>query len=229
MTDVLDERFAALTDRTDDGDWLDVRRRARQPHHRRLLLATVAALAGIAAVTALAASGGWIFSRSGTQVTGVTHVSFHGHTWTVSVSTGGGSRFCWHGEFTCFPFCAKLTGPRTESTCDHSLMPLPGKPGKAPLVVRRPLPFSAVRLRDGAGELWFGEARTDVARIVLSAGDGHAFTAQTVPAPARLQTRTRFWALPLPASHARTIAAYSASGVLLKQANVSRLWWFRRT
>src|SRR3954463_4991787 len=46
MTDALDERFAALPDPTDDGDWLDVRRRARRPRGR-LLLAAAAAVAGI--------------------------------------------------------------------------------------------------------------------------------------------------------------------------------------
>jgi hypothetical protein len=229
MTDVLDERFAALADPTDDGDWLDVRRRARRPHGR-LLLAAAAAVAGIAAVAALAATDGWIFSRSGSQVTGVTHVSFHGHTWTVSVSTNGRSRFCTHADSTCGgPFCAKLTGPRTESTCGIYLVPLPGKLGTTPLVlvVRRPLPFGALRLRDGAGELWFGEARADVRRIVISDGRGHAFTARTVAAPASLRTTTRFWVLPLPASYARTIAAYSASGGLVKRAKVSRLYWIR--
>lgn len=231
MNDVLDERFAALTDPTDDGDWLDVRRRARRPRGR-LLLAAAAVVAGLAAVTALAATGGWIFSRSGSQVTGVTHVSFHGRTWAVSVSTGGDSRFCRYSDQACTGgFCAKLTGPRTVSTCGIYLVPLPTVPRKhvaSWLVLRRAFPFGALRLRDGGGEIWFGEARADVTRIVLTDGRGGAFTAQTVQAPSRLRTTTRFWAVPLPASYARTIAAYSASGALVKRAKVSRLYWIKR-
>jgi hypothetical protein len=52
--DLLAERFAALTNRLDDSDWRDVRRRARTASRRWLLIPVAAAIAVIAAGSALA-------------------------------------------------------------------------------------------------------------------------------------------------------------------------------
>jgi hypothetical protein len=52
--DLLAERFAALTNQLDDSDWLDVRRRARTASRRWLLIPVAAAIAVIAAGSALA-------------------------------------------------------------------------------------------------------------------------------------------------------------------------------
>lgn len=52
--DLLAERFAALTNRVDDSDWLDVRRRARTAPRRWLLIPVAAAIAVIAVGSAFA-------------------------------------------------------------------------------------------------------------------------------------------------------------------------------
>lgn len=54
QTDLLAERFAALTNRHDDSDWLDVHRRARVSARRRLVLPIAAAVALIGAGSAFA-------------------------------------------------------------------------------------------------------------------------------------------------------------------------------
>lgn len=59
MTDILADRFAAITDLTDASDWRDVRRRARRGSARRpirSLLAAAVAGAAVAATPALAFS-----------------------------------------------------------------------------------------------------------------------------------------------------------------------------
>ena len=213
MTDILAERFAALADTTDDGDWLDVRRRARP--RRRWLAAGAAAAAAVAATAALAASGSWVFSHAGSKVTAVTHVSFHGATWTVAVTTGKAQ---W--------FCIRLTpggGAAATKGCGMSLLPLPAVIQRLEVATRTTpgFPFGGLRYGDGAGELWFGTARADVTRIAITDDRGQVHSAQTVGAPASLRTATRFWAIPLPSSHARSIGGYLANGKLVKRTPVS--------
>ena len=84
MTDILAERFAALADVRDDGDWRDVRRRARP--RRRLMLAATLILAGACVAAAIAAVGGWhLFDRGAGVVEATETVDLPDGRWTVTV------------------------------------------------------------------------------------------------------------------------------------------------
>src|SRR5436305_2399511 len=99
MSDLLSERFALITDPTDDSDWLEVRRRART-RSRLVAAAVVAATFALLAAAALAASQHWRFFAEGTTVTvnphtgsvahradvrAVTTVQYHGTPWRLTV------------------------------------------------------------------------------------------------------------------------------------------------
>lgn len=208
MTNALVERFAALADTTDDGDWLDVQRRSRRSR-RRFVVPAVLVAAAVLAAAALAADS-WLFPRTPDSVTAITHVQFHGASWRIYLTVTPDRAFC-----------ATLTRGATRRQpggCNVWVQPIP-------LVVRSSNTFTiklttppvdGLRHVDGRGELWYGVAQANVARISITDTKGHVTSTETVVAP---KTTRRFWALPLPSSHAMFISGYTASGGLIKRTS----------
>lgn len=192
MTDVLHERFAALADRTDDSDWLDVRQRAHG--WRRRLVAPLAALAAAAlAAAALAAGNGWLFRSHDRSVTAVSQVSLHGRTWRVTLTTrpvGGLSRLC-----------VRLSGPAGTTT---------GGCGKAPSRLLGP-PFGARHFDLDGGQIWVGATVGFTRRIGITGADGHVYSTAAVRAPQGTKTPFRYWVLAI-GTRARSITAFDAHG-----------------
>ncbi|HEY3962726.1 MAG TPA: hypothetical protein VGL84_09380 [Gaiellaceae bacterium] len=209
MTDVLAERFAAFVNTTDDGDWLDVQRRARRSRRRFLVSAVLVATAVCA--TAAFAANSWLFPRTPDSVTAITHVQFHNASWRIYLTVTPDRAFC-----------ATLTrgdARRTPGGCNIWVKPIP-------LIVRSTNsfhiqlatpPFDGLRHVDGRGELWYGVAQGNVARISITDANGHVTSTETVSAP---KTTRRFWALPLPSSHAMFLSGYDASGRLIRRTSV---------
>jgi hypothetical protein len=57
MTDLLEKHFAPLRNPSNDSDWLDVRRRARRPWRRAVLVAVVAATVALLVAPAFGVGG----------------------------------------------------------------------------------------------------------------------------------------------------------------------------
>jgi hypothetical protein len=196
MTDVLEVRFAALADRTDDSDWLDVRRRARG-RRRALAVPLAATAAAIAAAAGLAAGGTWLFSTHDRQVTAVTHVTLNGHTWRVEVSTRAGSwlsRSCLH--------LSRPGAPAVDGGCGPAFSRLLG-----PSV-------SARHVAVDGGQIWAGATVPFARRISITDTNGAVHTTRAIAAPRGTRTPFRFWAVAL-ATPARTITVYGAHGRLM--------------
>jgi hypothetical protein len=195
MTDVLLERFAALADTHDDGDWLDVRRRARR--WRRLAVPAAVVAAAAVAAAAVAATGGWLFTSHDRQVTAVTHVALHGQTWRVAITTGGRLRVC-----------VRLSHP-------GSLTVSAGCGGSA----TRPLPppFGARSFDVAGGQIWVGTTIGSTRRIAITDASGHVHTGVTTRAPRGAKTPFRYWAIALDSSTARSIAAFDPRGRVIRK------------
>jgi hypothetical protein len=193
MTDLLEARFATLADRTDDSDWLDVRRRARRPSRKWALIAAAAA-AAIVAAASLAAGSAWLFSSHDRQVTAVTHVSLHGHTWRVALTTRAGN---WLSRL-----CVELSRPGAPA--------LSG--GCAPAFSRLVGPPLGARHFDvDGGQIWTGAIAGFARRISITDTRGHVHTTRAIAAPPGTKTLFRYWAIAL-AAPARSIAVYGAHG-----------------
>jgi hypothetical protein len=192
MTDVLIERFAALADTTNDGDWLDVRRRARRGRSRYAVPA-LAAAAAVVAAAALAAGGGWLFSARNREVTAVTHVQLHGQDWRVSVTTGGRLRFCVRAS--------QAGNPALSTGCS-------GKPG------RMGPPFGARHLDVTGGQIWVGATVGFTRRIAITDTAGKVHTATAVRGT---KTPFRYWIIALDGTNAQSIAAYDARGRVIRK------------
>jgi hypothetical protein len=196
MTDVLEARFAALTDRTDDSDWLDVRRRARR-RRRGYALPVAAAVAAVIAAAGLAASGTWLFSSHDREVTAVTHVTLHGHVWRVALSTNARRRL---GRV-----CVRVTragAPTTDGGCVWSTSRILG-------------PALGARHFDvEGGQIWTGATVGFARKVVITDTSGHTHTTNTIAAPRGTKTPFRYWALALD-TPARSISVYGANGRVL--------------
>jgi hypothetical protein len=193
MTDILLERFTAVADRTDDSDWLDVRRRAHGRRRRRAV-GPIAALATTAAVAAaaLAAGNGWIFRSHDRSVTAASDVSLHGRTWHVTLTMrpfGGLSRLC-----------VRLSSSGSPAVA--------GGCGKAPSRLLGP-PFGARHFDVDGGQIWVGATIGFTRRI--AGADGHVYSTAAIRAPRGTKTPFRYWALAV-GSRARSITAYDARG-----------------
>jgi hypothetical protein len=215
MTDILAERFAAIADTTSTGDWLDVRRRARRPR-RHVALAITAAAAAVAAAAALAAGGGWLFTKHGVLTTGATQVQFHGKNYTLhALLLGQGRMFCLE-----LSEGSRMRLPAIASGCGVSTLTIKGLPQR----LLRPsaptgLPFGAKNWDQGGGQVWFGDARPDVASIEIVDANGRTVRAQTA-APPTAKTAFRLWVIALPSSTGRTIAGYDAHGKLVLRRSI---------
>jgi hypothetical protein len=213
MTDILGERLGALADFTDDGDWLEVERRARRPR-RRVALAAVLAAAVLTAA-ALAATGTWRFARSGSEVRATSSVAFQGRRWHVTVSSG-----------TAHSFCVRLGRPNgavAAQGCGVFLVRLSRvvRDLHTNAIPRFAQPFGGLRYRLGNGEIWFGTARSTVAEIRITDDRGAVHRTRTVTAPASLHTSLRFWVLALDPGTGRRIDGYGRDGRLVARVAVS--------
>lgn len=193
MTELLEARFAALADRTDDSDWLDVRRRARR-RRRGLALPAAAAAAAIVAAASLAAGGTWLFSSHDRQVTAVTHVSLNGHTWRVALTLRAGN---WQSRL-----CVQLSRPGAPA--------ISGGCGPAASRLVGP-PFGARRFGVDGGQIWTGATVGFARRISITDTRGQVYTARAIAAPRGTKTPFRYWALALKAP-ARSISVTGANG-----------------
>ena len=197
MTDLLEARFAALADGVDDSDWLDVRRRARR-RSRGLALPFAAAGAAIAAAAALGAGGNWLFSSHDRQVTAVTHVSLHGHSWRIVLTTHEGN---WLS-----PLCVSLARPGMaviDGGCRGWALSRLGGPS-----------FGARHFEVEGGQIWTGATVPFARRIVITDTRGIVHSTRAIAAPHGTKTPFRYWAIALD-TRARSIAVYGARGRVL--------------
>jgi hypothetical protein len=74
----------------------------------------------------------------------------------------------------------------------------------------------AASYRTRAGEVWFGDARPGVTRIVLENARSRRFIAAAALPPKRFPSSFRFWVVAVPHTHATTIYAYDAHGRLVE-------------
>jgi hypothetical protein len=197
MTDLLEVRFAALADRADDSDWLDVRRRARR-RTRRFALPMAAAGAAIVAAAALGAGGTWLFSSHDRQVTAVTHVSLHGQSWRIVLTTHAGS---WLS-----PLCVTLSRPGVAAING-------GCRGWALSRIGGPT-FGARHFEVEGGQIWTGATVPFARQIVITDTQGIVHSTRAIAAPRGTKTSFRYWAIALDA-RARSIAVYGEHGRVL--------------
>ena len=198
MTDLLEARFAALSDANDDSDWLDVRRRARR-RSRRLALPAASAAAAIVAAAALGAGGTWLFSAHDHRVTAVTHVTLHGQAWRVALTTRAGS---WLSRL-----CVQLTRP-DGTTVDG---------GCGPAFSRLLGPASGARhFSVDGGQIWTGATAPFARTIAITDTQGRVYRARAIPAPRGTKTPFRYWAVALE-SPARSVAVYGADGRVIRK------------
>lgn len=198
MIDPLAERFFPLEDLEDDSDWLDVRRRARRT--KPIVLIVIVAVAVVVAAAALAAANTWVTAPQYGQPTGERTVTFHGHRYTIKLSLlDRGGRF--------FAMLLYDHGDRRDE--------LVASYGGGFLPVAHPPTVSPASYRSGGGEIWYGDARAKVARVVVVDVHGRRFSADTSAVQARFGARFRFWSLPLQSSYARAILGYDAGGDLV--------------
>lgn len=190
MTDVLFERFSALAE-PGDGDWSEVRRRARRAR-LRVAVPAAAAAAAIVAAAALAATGGWVFSTRDRHVTAKTQITLAGRTYHVSMSTRGAGRLC---------FDVSASGAATSVGCRGS----GGQPRLGP-------PFGGLRLDVPGGQIWMGATVGFARRISITDVSGRVHSTQTIAAPHGTKTPFRYWAIALAGTKARSITAYDAKG-----------------
>ncbi|HEY2328051.1 MAG TPA: hypothetical protein VGH52_11265 [Gaiellaceae bacterium] len=212
MTDVLAERFAALADQRDDSSWLDVRRRARV-RRGRATAAVVAVAAVVCVAGAYAAASTWLFHHGPDSIDATTHVQFHGVDWKIYLSVTPDRAFC-----------AALTRPGQKvkpGGCNLWVQPIPlfVQGGKSFKLVLSTPPFDGLRYVDGRGELWYGVAQANITHIAITDTSGRVRSTATAAPPHAGTSARRFWALPLPSSHAMFISGYDAKGQLVKRTN----------
>jgi hypothetical protein len=203
MTDLLAERFALLADTTDDSDWLDVRRRARRARRFALPVAALVAAALVGA-TALAAGGGWLFKGRGGEVTATRTLFFRGTTYRLTVNKLAGDLVCTHLDDS--------QGRRLATGCGVPVL------GEKPAYHRPhvpPIPLSFATSNFGVavpgGEIWFGAARSNVARVTLRNAAGRMLATGTTAAPPSLKTKLRFWSIATRV-HGLDLTAYNFAG-----------------
>jgi hypothetical protein len=193
MTDVLQERISAIADRTDDSDWLDVKRRASR-RRRRFVGPAAALVAAAVTAAAVAAGNGWLFHSHDRSVTAVTRVSLHGVAWRVTLTTrpvGGLARLCVR--------LSSAAGATVSGGC-----------GRAPSRLLGP-PFGARHFDIEGGQIWVGAAVGFTRRIAITSADGRVSSTRAITAPRGTKTPFRYWAVAID-SPARSITAYDARG-----------------
>jgi hypothetical protein len=218
MTDLLAERFAAVVE-PGQHDWADVLQRARR-HRRRFAIATVVVAATLVTAAAVAAVGGWLFTKQGDITNGQTSVQFHGVKYTVYAEVGSGGRDLSLVLVKGKPSLAGVEQPLAFASGNYVLA-APGVPAE-PALSDPPAPsgppIAGTAYARGGGEIVFGDARPDVGRVELRDRKGHTFSTATAAAPLQFQDAFRVWAIALPSSSAVAIAAYDQRGKLMSRA-----------
>ena len=218
MTDLLAERFAALVE-PGEKDWAEVLQRAR-PHRRRATIASVTVAAAFITAAAVAAAGGWLFTKHGDSVSGQTSVQFHGAKYTVWADVVSGGRYL--SLVLSKDKQALAPGELGVAFSSGSyVLAAPGVPAE-PVLPNPPAPsgppIAGTAYVRGGGEIVFGDARPDVGRVELRDRKGHAFSTATAAAPLQFQDAFRVWVIALPSSTAVTISAYDHHGKLMMRA-----------
>jgi hypothetical protein len=201
MTDPLAERFLTLAEADDGPDWRDVRRRAQRP--RGIVFVVVIAVAAIVAAAALSAGQTWVFGSHWGQPTANRTVTLHGRTYTLRISLLDAN-----GHF--FALLLYGNGPHAReltAVYNGAIIPAPGQQ-----IIPKPDAVSAVSYTKAGGEIWYGDTRPDVRRVVVVDTHGHAHSTDTVAAPKTFASNVRFWAVALESGFARTLVAYDGDG-----------------
>jgi hypothetical protein len=204
MSDLLADRFLAIADLADDGDWREVRRRARPAVRRWQVTLLVATAAAVVAAVALAANDGWVFSRAAYAEPSFSRsFTFQGASWSVA------GYLTSDGEVSCFRLGPKRTGGAAPMTCRVHLETPPGL-ASAP-------EGTTIGYDHRAGQVWFGDAPSRVARVEItdSRGKKHWSAAVVTPTLPEPTNRFRLWLILLPSSTAISVAGYDRHGKLL--------------
>lgn len=204
MSDILADRFLAIADFADDGDWGDVRRRAGANVRRRRAAVLVAAAALVVTAVAIAAGNGWVFKRPPLAEPSFARTfSFHGASWSVVGYLDS------EGRVSCYSVGRTETLLAARTRCRTHLMTPPGvahfPPGR---------PLTLYGSLHGGGQILLGDARSSVARVSVTDTRGRTVTVSTTLAPTLpdATTRVRLWLIVLPSSRAISIAAYDRHG-----------------
>ena len=187
-------------------------------------VATLAAAAGVA-VAAMAATNSWVFSHEHHRVFGTEHLQFHGKPYTVQLQAAGDGRSFFalilsRGDQ---PTAVPHEGDIVATAGGSSILAEPGVRNPF-LLPNPPAPsgpaFGAMNYDEGKGQIWFGDARPEVQRIVITDNHGHVFQTTTSVPPPNIKLAARFWAIALPASTGERIAGYGAHGKLIDQRSI---------
>src|SRR4029079_11838088 len=192
-------------------------RKRRNAMRRSVGVAAALLTAAALGAAALAASNSWIFKSDHGYASGKKNVVFHGATYTVQTEVTGDGR----------SFNVGLNqGPELlVESVGHSWLRAPGvEPDpELPNPPRRPSGQAVYgnSFASGGGEIWFGVARPEIARVDLTDQHGHDFSTATVRPPQRYRSVFRFWVIAVPASHATTFTAYDYDGNAIQRGRLT--------
>jgi hypothetical protein len=178
MTDVLAERFAAVADDLDDGDWREI---ARRGNRRRLTAGAIAFVALAAVAAALAANDRWHFFDQGNgDVKAVTTIDYAGGRWTVELEVapsglGGATEI--------------LRSPAGKVVASAMGGPLLTPRGRTHVLVE------SSTYADRHGTIAFGLAAKEISAIRVVRRGGKTTSVATVAARPQLLGAARVWAV----------------------------------
>ena len=178
-------------------------RQRRRAVRRSAGIAAALVTAAALGAAALAASNSWIFKDEQGWASGKTTVLFHGVTYNVEtyVSSDGRS----------FNIGLSRGMQSLVDSVGKSWIRAPGVAAD-PDLPNPPTPAGPAMYGNSftskGGEIWFGIARPDIARVVVTDRGGRDFASDTVRPPQKFRSVVRFWVVALPASHAKTVTAY---------------------
>jgi hypothetical protein len=183
-------------------------RKRRNAVRRTVGISAALLTAAALGAAALAASNSWIFKSDHGYAIGKTNVVFHGAIYTVQTLVTGDGRS--------FNIGLNQGAEPLVDSVGHSWIRAPGVEAdpELPNPPRRPSGQAVYgnTFTSGGGEIWFGIARPDIARVDLTDQHGHDFSTATVRPPQKYRSVFRFWVIAVPASHATTFTAYDYDG-----------------
>jgi hypothetical protein len=222
MNDVLADRLSALVDTRDDSNWRDVRRRARRSRPRYVAApVAAAAAAAVVAAAALGAGSGWLFTKQDDGANGSTQIRFHDETWSLMSFMTNDGRWVSLDLVRAGKAVARASGGSalTVKGVPQGLLQKGAAVGPA---------FGARFLEDRGGQIWFGDARPEVASIQITDRRGRVYRTTTAAPQGSIRVAFRLWVVGLPASTAVTIAGFDARGRLVDRRpvySVTRTLW----
>jgi hypothetical protein len=182
-------------------------RRRRTAIRRSVAVSATLLTAAALGAAALAATSSWIFSGEQGGAIGKTTVALQGVTYSVQTYVSpDGRKFnigLNHGK-----------RPLVDSV-GSSWLRAPGLAPDPELPNPPPPAGQAVygnSYTSNGGEIWFGIARPDIARVAVTDQHGRTFSTDTVRPPQKYRSVFRFWAVAVPAAHATTFTAYDYDG-----------------